>query len=287
MKRVLCMIVFLCFPALATNAQSSDTNFTIEIVYPENQIEKDAGYFYITGDKSVQSIEVKIKNISQNDITVKVETASCYSSPTGDLVYIKDNRDASLGYIDGRYSIESNIKPSSEQVKLGAYKEKPVFFQISDIPALQGEVIGAVRFFEDLGVQQKNNDNIQINIRKSITIPVRIRLSDFSSANGDAIEIGEASFDSQKGLLKMYVFNKLAVINKNVRLTYWVCDHKDNKLFEGDVNLYKMAPKTFVMLPVKWDYPTAAHGRYTIKVNYFIYADKNRGKGICYRKSSS
>jgi hypothetical protein len=258
---------------LGTDIRCAGTGFSVDIIYPENQIEKGSGYFYIDGaDGTEQKIEAKIMNVSEKNIIVTAETASCYSSPTGDFIYIKENRDTGFGFTDINYRFENNIIPSADRMELKPGEIKIIGFSISPPAALKGEVIGAVRFSglaAGKGKDGTDQKGVSINIRNSVTIPVRVRLTQSPEPDTEPVTIGDVSFDPDRELLLLKVANDLPYINRNAVFSYEVYDRAGQKIFANETDLIKMAPKTFVMLPVAWDYSAVPQGDYRLKIGYY------------------
>lgn len=69
-----------CFTVVSAVAEDTGFPFTAEPVYPENQVESDAGYWYVDALKGrTQEFTANVKNIGTEDITVAVESADCYT----------------------------------------------------------------------------------------------------------------------------------------------------------------------------------------------------------------
>lgn len=69
LKKAILLIAVLFCSIISNNAKAAENiNFTLEIVYPENQLEDNAGYFYITYQPN-QKLEVKLTNTSSKEIS--------------------------------------------------------------------------------------------------------------------------------------------------------------------------------------------------------------------------
>ncbi|SDM58631.1 WxL protein peptidoglycan domain-containing protein [Acetanaerobacterium elongatum] len=250
--------------------------FTVIPIYPSNQIEGDAGYFYIDlKAQQTQELSAVIYNNTSSNAAIAVETADCYTSPHGGLIYVTNNTSDDIGYIDRSYMMADHIVPFETQLVLKPNESRTIRFSVAAPSIPEGEAIGAIRFVDAAPRQEDDQSlsreaNFQINVKRAITIPVRIRLAQPLTTETPAIQVGDLSFDQDEGKAVLSLSNNLPVINRLAKISYDVFDHVGEHLYEGDFDLEKMAPKTSVMVPIELNGNAISPGRYRVNVNYPI-----------------
>ncbi|WP_429958883.1 DUF916 domain-containing protein [Enterococcus sp. AZ196] len=147
-----CLSLFLLF-LFPTISHADDTSteskmgFSIESVIPENQLDKTKSYYYLSmqpGQK--QTIQVKVKSLQKDPVTVMVAVHDAVSSSVGAIDYAKENPklDKSL-----KNPITSLVKPQDgvKEVTVKDKEEKLVSFDIT-MPekAFEGVKLGSLRF---------------------------------------------------------------------------------------------------------------------------------------------
>ena len=257
--------------------ENDEFPFSVNIIYPENQIEANSGYFYIDlkADET-QELSIEISNSTAQDIVINIESADCYTSPQGGLVFMSGNTSEEIGIIDSSFFMSQRIEPSAKQLALKPNENRTIAIKVQAPSINEGETIGAIRFAaeEDQKNENENSSNLQLNVKRAMTIPVRVRLSEQQSSNIPAISIGELNFDDEKKTMTLSLSNNLPSINRNASISYEVLNSMGTKLFDNSLALDKMAPKTSVKVPIQWLGGAASPGKYIIKISYPISESK-------------
>ena len=282
MKRYLiCVIAVLSLVcALSVErayGQNEEFPFSINIIYPDNQIEANSGYFYIDlkADEA-KELSVEVSNSTVKDLVINIEPADCFTSPQGGLVYMSGNTSKEIGITDRSFFMSQRIEPYDKQLALKPNEKRTITIKVKAPSIIEGEAIGAVRFSaeEDGLNKNENSSNLQLNVKRAMTIPIRVRLSEQQSANIPAISIGDLVFDDEKKNIILSLSNNLPFINRNAGISYEVLNSLGAKLFENSLDLDKMAPKTSVNVPLEWNGSAASPGKYVIKISYPVSDSK-------------
>ncbi|MGM0340665.1 DUF916 and DUF3324 domain-containing protein [Candidatus Enterococcus murrayae] len=161
-----CLSLFLLF-LFPTISHADDTSteskmgFSIESVIPENQLDKTKSYYYLSmqpGQK--QTIQVKVKSLQKDPVTVTVAVHDAVSSSVGAIDYAKENPklDKSL-----KNPITSLVKPQDgvKEVTVKDKEEKLVSFDIT-MPekAFEGVKLGSLRFVKRDKVAEKQKTGL-------------------------------------------------------------------------------------------------------------------------------
>lgn len=274
-KRFICkMIIILLLFAVSPGslAQNDDFAFCVSLEYPENQIEPNAGYFYLAMEpNSVQTFAVTAVNSSDFPIKLYIETTDAYTSPAGNLVYISENSLDTMGYSDTDFMLADDIAVSTDTIELLTGESGKVQITLKAPSITEGEAIGAVRFFTlDTGdIKDADADSsLHVNVKSAQTIPIRVSVGK-PAANLDAVlDIGNIEFDKSQNRFFFTVENKLPVLTTLDYFMYEVTDASGNSKFEQAPLPFKLAPKTFFKAWLDWTDNTLAPGSYDLIMNY-------------------
>lgn len=260
-------------PARFAATEGSEFPFMAEPVYPDKQVEPNAGYWYVDAVKGkTQEFKANVKNTGSQEITVAVEPADCYTSTGGDLCYITDNTSPLVGLTDDRFMLAGEISLPVKDLKLKPGEAVQVAFSVKAPDIDEGEVLGGIRFSvtqqgRSAGMAPAGGDTqLNLNIKNAITITIRLRYKTPLSIPVPGFSIGDAGFEADSGTLYFTLSNLLPVINRDVRGSYDVYDERSNRLFGGVFDMVRMAPESEVRFPVKWNYPKAEPGTYRVSV---------------------
>lgn len=247
----------------------SDFPFRAEPVYPDNQIEANAGYFYVTaqpGDE--QTLTVLIANTGAQTQQVNVESASCYTSPYGDLIFVSKNDSPLMGLEDERFMLEKEMVLPESRFDLKAGQSRGYSFKIRAPDKVTGEVLGAVRF----SVTQKGEGSgktgrgFNLNVRRAITLIIRLQMSTSAPQPSPSILLGQAGWMEDQNLLYATLSNAWTAINRNARGTLTLKDGNSKSLVSQRFDLIKMAPRSRVRLPVDTGSVSLNEGHFTVEL---------------------
>ncbi|GEM_PF-6210571 len=255
---ILILMNAIILPAGAADAsQTVRFPFNVELSYPENQIEPDAGYFYVDAeDGRSYAFAVRITNTGDEAQQIYVETADCYTSTGGDLAYISNNTSPLVGIADTQFLLGDNIILPKTQLTLKGGESADYGFTVRAPKLGSGEVLGAVRFFviekSPQGTNQKGTQ-INLDIKRAVTIVIRLRLDQAETLEGPSITVGEAGFLEEMGMLYLTLENNLPFINRKARGHLVLADSTGETLFNGAFDLIRMAPRSWLKWPIPLD----------------------------------
>lgn len=251
---MLFLINTMTLPTSAADTQNIGFPFIVELSYPENQIEPDAGYFYVDAESRLShEFTVRVTNTGDKTQQVFIETADCYTSTSGDLVYINKNKSTMVGVSDTRFLLGDHILLPKTELTLKSGESTEYRFTVLTPELEYGEVLGAIRFFViEKSPQDANREGTQINldIKRAVSIVIRLRLDQPEAFRGPSITVGDAGFLEEMGQLYITLENNLFFINRNARGHLLLADSKGNTLFDRDLDLIRMAPRSWLKWPI-------------------------------------
>ena len=148
------LLLLLVMPAIFSESAHADekeapAGFTVESILPENQIDKTKTFFYLNGEPdSSQVIQVRVKSLQKEPVTVKLAAHDAISSSVGAINYaqIKPKLDKSLK--DPVTSLVK-IEDGQKEITVTDFEEKIVSYKIT-LPkkAFPGVKLGSLRFLK-------------------------------------------------------------------------------------------------------------------------------------------
>lgn len=147
---LLTLVLLFLFPS-RTEAENTSTEekmgFSVESVIPENQVDTTKSYFYLSvAPEQKQTIQVKVKNLQEEPLTIQVKVHNAVSSAVGAIDYAKDKPklDSSLKRpITDIVKVKDNVKT----IDLKGKEEKTVDIEVT-VPqkVFSGVKLGSIRF---------------------------------------------------------------------------------------------------------------------------------------------
>ncbi|WP_017381813.1 DUF916 domain-containing protein [Paenisporosarcina sp. TG-14] len=272
--RVFAMIV-LIFSLPIYAAAESPSSMQVEPIFPENQVPATKGYFDVDVKPGEQlTLYVRLKNSDKNPITVRVQGANAYTSPTGGILYEPevDSDDAMLLEDAVRMTDYLEVEESVE-IPAGESFEVPI--QVT-VPESDGEtLLGGILFTqedEDEDVEETGKDEAKFVVKTETRYAIAIKLN-LENKSEPNFSLGKAGFISDTAKVFIEMKNDAQLIQGEIEGSYSVLDNEGTELFKGVMNPFKMAPKSKIRFPFAWDHETLEDGTYTLAIKG--YAGKN------------
>jgi hypothetical protein len=262
-------------------ADTSNVPFDLEFHYPENHNSAVVGYYDLNlGKGESQDLSITIKNNQSSQMLVDILPADCYTHPSGGLYYDKNPDTDMVKITDKKFMWSDNIS-IQKQVIILPNSSYNVPFKITVPQVDEGEVIAALNFSTNVKasaeskLESKSNvASFSFNVRKSVTIPIKVNIKKPISLPVPSINFGDVEFEPKTCRVFYSLENILPIINNGISGDYEILDSNKVSLFRGTFDLNKMAPKTLVKVPVPWNASTVQSGDYIFKIN--INADNTK-----------
>lgn len=280
----LIIISFLNSVSLTVYENSADiTNvpFDLEFHYPGNHNSGVVGYYDLSlGKGESQDLSITIINNQNTQMLIDILPTDGYTHPSGGLYYDKNPDTDMVKITDNRFMWSDNISVQKQAIIL-PNSSLNVPFKITVPQIDEGEVIAALNFStnvkpsEESKSQEKSNvASFSFNVRKSVTIPIKVNIKKPVNLPIPSINFGDVEFEPGTCRVFYSLENILPIINNGINGDYEILDINRVSLFKGIFDLSKMAPKTLVKIPIPWNADTVQSGDYIFKIN--INADNTK-----------
>ncbi|WP_314067970.1 DUF916 and DUF3324 domain-containing protein [uncultured Vagococcus sp.] len=177
-------LLFVCFSPKVT--QASGLNFDVEVVTPENQIDKQQTYFdLLVKPNQSQELLIKITSLSDKEIVIDANPNIATTNQNGEVSYseIPGVLDSTL-----TYPVTSMLS-KKQRVRLAPKEMKEIIFQLK-IPkkAFDGKVVGGF-LFQEVMETSENFSSKGINIDNYFALVKGIQLQESFKKIKQNIEI--------------------------------------------------------------------------------------------------
>ncbi|WP_067727693.1 WxL protein peptidoglycan domain-containing protein [Oceanobacillus damuensis] len=261
---------FLCCLPINTFAQDEVAPLEIEPVYPDNQQPETQGYFNLLVEPGeTQTIELKVTNNLETELTLTGSTANAYTHPTGGMLY-GTNIDSDNSRLLEDAILLADLIEIEETITIPSQSSVNVPIEIA-IPEEDGQTfLGAVILTTEpmsMETEETNEEdaaNVILNTETSYTVALQLNLPVETPSD---LSLGEAGFMNETGEVFIEMTNNVHLIQEEIMGTYSVADQEGAELFSGEIPSFKMAPKSQIRYPIPWENESLDDGTYTLNVN--------------------
>lgn len=266
---VLVMVFLFCHPitSFSNEAPSNAINgFSYEILFPENQQNKEIGYYdLLMKAGATQIVNLKVKNTSNQAIKAEIQLNSAKTNGNGVIEYGPNElkKDPSL-----KYDL-AEIMKGPERVDIPANSSTVVSFEIT-LPkeSFEGYLAGGIQLKPILEDDQVQNEQNTIVNRFAFLVGVLIHESDVKSIKPE-LTLNDISLRLKEGhhTLFVNVSNTKGMFAEKMSATIQITEKgKSRVLFEEKKKNLRMAPNSMIDLPVSLANKEVTSGEYTANI---------------------
>lgn len=270
------MLLFLTPQSFAL-AQDTGSPITVEPIYPDNQVKGINGYFrLLVQPNDTQTVKVKVTNNLEEELTITMQPANAFTNPTGEMLYSDTIDSDNAILLDDAVKMAPHLKVESK-ITLGSKETKEIPIEISVPDQDAGTLLGAIRFIitgqpvDDQSEANKDESSFILKTETVYSVAVQLDLPNSTNPN---FSLGKAGFNSLGPNVYIEMKNDAQLIQHDISGNYEVQDSNGNPLFEGEINTFKMAPKSQIRYPMQWNSETLAQGKYKLIVNINVNDDE-------------
>jgi hypothetical protein len=246
----------IILPAGAADAsQTVRFPFNVELSYPENQIEPDAGYFYVDAeDGRSYAFAVRITNTGMKHSKSMLKRLIAIPPPA-ETWHISAIIRALGGNSRHPVPAGDNIILPKTSSPSRVVNQQTTALQSGHLSWDRGRfwaLYASLLSRKASGHKQKGTQ-INLDIKRAVTIVIRLRLDQAETLEGPSITVGEAGFLEEMGMLYLTLENNLPFINRKARGHLVLADSTGETLFNGAFDLIRMAPRSWLKWPIPLD----------------------------------
>lgn len=266
--RVLAILVVLFSLPMYASAAEAQSTMQVVPIYPPNQVPVTKGYFDVDVKPGEQlTLYVRLKNSDKKPITVQVELANAYTSPTGGIFYESEIDSDDTMLLENAVPMTDYLQ-TEESVKIPAGESFEVPIQVK-VPESDGEtLLGGILLTqvaeekaEDAEKTGKDEAKFVVNTETRYAIAIKLNLENKSEPN---FSLGKAGFISETAKVFIEMKNDAQLIQGEIEGSYSVLNNEGTELFKGVMNPFNMAPKSKIRFPFAWDQESLEDGTYTL-----------------------
>lgn len=243
-------------------------DFSYEVIFPENQRNKEVGYYdLLVQPGKNETIQLKLNNLSTHKMTLSLKFNSAKTNGSGVIEYGPNNflKDSSLAYDF------SEIVTGPDKVEIDANSSKEVTLMIHPpIEPFEGYIVGGIQVKPLDNAVEKNKKGSDVVINEfAFLIGVMLSESDVNKIKPD-LKFHSISVDTngKNAQLILNFSNSRPVFAEDMALAVEVRKKSNDRvIFELNKNKMRMAPNTQINVPIPLKYKLETPGAYTMKTS--------------------
>lgn len=259
------MLVFPFANIYAEDKAVEEPTFTIEPLFPENQIDNKAGYFHLDiRDQLKQKIEVVVYNNSKTEQKFDIYFNIAKTNRNGLIVY--ENEEASGANHTLPFNIERHVSLSEDHIIVPARSEKKITMILNyENLKYPGVLMGALTVREHLDPKDEGiTHQYQYTVGLVLSQDGRKDLPSSQSFEMNDVSLG---LDGGHKVLDYYVDNLESNIARNLDFETNLSNlNTEQVIFNEKVENYSIAPNGRLPLRLDWLKKDVKPGRYRLKL---------------------
>lgn len=265
-------VVFGKYPTYAEESQRSTetdksgaSGFTYQVIHPENQ-EEGSGFFDLRmspGQK--QTVEIKLRNHSQQELTVNVKLNGAKTNPNGVIEYgpnkLSDDRSMKFKFteiVKGPTSV--TLEPASEaSLPLDITMPETTF---------DGIILGGIQLQrKEVANQAEESRGTMVINKYAYVIGMRLRETNQElPLDLHFVKVAAATPDYRNTIV-IDLANPQAMIMNDLNVEAQIMGEKsDEVLFESKKTKMRMAPNSLLNFPVSMEGQSMKAGNYRVHI---------------------
>lgn len=273
---LLLMVLVFAATVLPVSAESKGSLYSVQAILPENQINSKVTYYDLRMEAGQeQTIELLVKNISDEDVVITVSVNNAATNTNGNIMYtVAGIKDESMNH-----DIESIATIRDSEFTLSVGEEKIVEIDL-DMPEVtfDGVILGGILVQGDV-VDQNDSTDEQENgllLENKVAYVIGLKLSETDNlVKPNMNYLGtEPVLYGLATSMGVKLQNTEAIIMKNVTVQAEIYKkNSDTLLHESTSTTVEIAPNSTFNYIVDWEGQAIEAGSYRLKLKV-VYEDK-------------
>lgn len=260
----------LCFAGYAS--AESTSKYSVHPVLPGNQKEDITDYFYLQQPLQEQTLEIEVKNLSEEELMLNLLPVTGITSDHGEIKYTNQT-DVLNGKLltNDNYLFDNYIRINTEKITIAPKSKTKASVTIYPPNEPLGTILGGVLFYPDMDMRQEKsneNDSEKEPAKRMADMQVVAIAMDTGEVTPEekSIEVSNPWFQYAQniGVIRLPVANLTPKIVEIPRLTYRIYTD-DQLLFEDVKENLQFAPVSKAQLILPWDQNPIEKGKYLLE----------------------
>lgn len=245
----------------------------VEPVLPENQRSETLRYFdldVLPGE--TQTLQVKLTNANENDVTVHIKATNAYTHPSGGIIYEPATESPNYKLTEQAVELKDYIALEETSMPIPAKATAELTLQVK-APPLEGQTaLGGLQFIteskESEQPQAIEEGTARFQVKTELIVAIAVQLN-FPNTVAADFSFGEVAFRGESADILVEMANNAQRIQRNVQGAYTI-QKEDTEMFSGIFGPFTMAPTSEIKYPLRWEHEELENGDYSITITATI-----------------
>ena len=267
----LVIIAFLCiiFPTMTGMAKEEtavlEADFSYQLQFPDNQLDQELGYYHLKmAPNDKQEVSIVVTNHREEPLEIELSVNGAKTNENGVVEYGETDikNDASL-----RIDFTELVTGPTE-IKLAKNETKKIVLTIN-MPkeSFDGQIAGGIQLKKRDVDDQTKEPGIQVRNKYVYLIPMVLQETDTKLT--PQLKLNAITLDLVKGPPAIYtnISNTQAMYMNDVKINVAISEKgKSDVLYRKEQENIKMAPNSFIAMPIPLENRRIEPGRYIAKI---------------------
>ena len=269
-KKILLLLAFLTTslilsPVSFASEEADATSFTYNVVFPDNQMKKDIGYYHLKMSPSQeQTLQIELSNPGKEKTTVDISINGAKTNSNGVIEYGENNirNDKSL-----KYEFK-DVVTAPDKVTLNPGESKQVDIKIK-MPetSYDGVLAGGIQLIQEGQADSKENKGAMVINEYAYVIGMLLQETDKEvkpALEFNQVRVGQSNY---KNSVYIDYSNKEAQFVNNMTTEVQISKKGENLVkYEHKQSAMRMAPNSFIAFSVSMNGERMEAGDYTAHI---------------------
>ncbi|MBC1472705.1 DUF916 and DUF3324 domain-containing protein [Listeria seeligeri] len=257
------------FPMLDVKAAEGDVGYSVQAKIPNNQVDKKQTYFDLRmKPKQKQTVEIEVKNSSNEEIQVAASITYATTNRTGMIDYTQNDLTKTDKSLLHPLPEIAKIPDDQRVLKIPVNGTKVVQVNI-EMPeeTIDGVVLGAVKFTKKVTDETKKTDGVSLKNEYSYIIGMQLSENDNKVTPNINLKSIKPALVNYRTAIVAKLQNDQPVIIKDLSVDAKVYKQGSNKvLYQTKKADMTMAPNSSFDFDIDWENKPLEAGDYRLKM---------------------
>lgn len=244
---VLVAIILSTVGGTAVTAETTQNDFYVSAVQPDNQVDKNVSYFDLRMEPSAkQRIFVDVYNDKNEELNVEVNAVNASSNSNGIIDYTKEG----IKHESLKHPFENIARVENETIKVEPNSVQRVPIELS-MPAeeFDGLVLGGLVFTEIEEEQEQQSTEDGLSIENEISYAIAVKLTENNEVVNPKLAFDGVDVNTERSIPELthniVNENSAMITNANLKINIRNAETNQNEISHENDNV-SMAPNSLM-----------------------------------------